>query len=514
MSVAAVAAGHEVTTDVAQNLLLDGANAYDALIGAFFAACIAEPVLASPGGGAFILAQPIRERARVVDAFAMTPLRKPSAHEMDVRAVTVDFGETSQVYHIGNGTVAVPGVVHGLFSLHSQLGFMPLRDILAPAIELAQNGTPLTEQQAEILHAVEPVVSDRPAGRELFVDEGQLLGPGATFLNPRFADFLDTLSIEGADFFYRGEVAQVLENARRGGGGCVGFEDLSRYESRLREPVKYDCGAASVCSTGPPSAGGLLIGFGLTLIEGMKPAFQGLDEIERLHTLTEVMRATSAVRTHATEDDFDFPDAALMFDPTLVEAWQNEISERAAVFRGTTHINVLDSKGNVACMSTSNGEGSGQVIEDAGFMMNNMLGEDDLNPRGIGTWRPNTRMTSMMAPTLLRYADGREIMMGSGGSNRIRTALLQVILNITRLNMGLEDALFAPRIHLDDDHLYIEGGFEDNVVDSLTAKATASTVFNEPSFYFGGVHAIDAGPAGVVAAGDPRRGGVSRVFKL
>lgn len=512
MSIAAVASGHEVTTQVAQDLLLEGANAFDALTGAFFAACVAEPVLASAGGGAFILAQPNGQRTRIIDAFATTPSCKPSRHEMDVRAVTVDFGATTQTYHIGNGTIAVPGAIKGLFNLHAQLGYMPMRDIVAPAVALAQSGTKITDQQGTILRAVEPVVSATPAARKLFLRNDQLLSAGDHFSNPRFADFLEVLAIEGDSFFYRGEVAAVLEQARSGRGGCVGIEDLGAYESRLRDPVEFKCGDATIQSAGPPSAGGLLIGFGLALVEGLQPVFQSLSESERSRTLVDVMKATSAARVHATTDSFDFPDESILFDPQLVHAWQNEISERVAVFRGTTHINVLDAKGNIACLSTSNGEGSGEVIEDAGIMMNNMLGEDDLNPRGIGAWSTKTPMTSMMAPTLMQYTGGRRVMMGSGGSNRIRTAMLQVILNIEKLDMSLEEAIHASRIHIDDDHVYIEAGFEGDVVDALTEQTPAHTLFEDRSFYFGGVHAIDSGPNGIVGAGDPRRGGASRVF--
>jgi len=430
MSVAAVSAGHTVTADVAENLLRDGANAFDALIGGFFAACVTEPILASAGGGAFMLARPVNQRARVLDAFAMTPGTTPSRHELDIQPVEVNFGDTQQTYHIGNGTVAVPGVVHGLFTLHDQLGHMPMRDIVAPAIELATAGVEIVTQQATILKSVAAIVSSRPGARQLFLNTDEApLGEGERFTNPRFADFLETLAVEGLDFFYRGEVASALDLRRRSAGGCLSLEDLANYESRVRDPLEYDFSPARMLTCGAPSAGGMLVSFGLGLLEGMHPPVASMSTGERHATLVEVMRATAAARVHATVDGADVLDDGLLFGQPLVEAWRHEISQRAATFRGTTHLNVLDARGNIACMSTSNGEGSGEVLEDTGIMMNNMLGEDDLNPRGIGNWNPKSRMTSMMAPTLIQFADGRVIMMGSGGSNRIRTALLQVAIN-------------------------------------------------------------------------------------
>ncbi|CAN5750290.1 hypothetical protein BH23GEM11_BH23GEM11_21630 [soil metagenome] len=145
----------------------------------------------------------------------------------------------------------------------------------------------------------------------------------------------------------------------------------------------------------------------------------------------------------------------------------------------------------------------------AGFMLNNMLGEADLQPRGFGRWPTGVRLTSMMAPSLLAESDGRVVVLGSGGSNRIRSALLQVIAGIVDHGLPLEDAVARPRLHVEGSRLEIEGGWSEGAVAGLTPAWPDHAVWPEPNLFFGGVHAVEQRPRGSAGAGDPRRGGVS-----
>jgi len=184
---------------------------------------------------------------------------------------------------------------------------------------------------------------------------------------------------------------------------------------------------------------------------------------------------------------------------------------RALKVRGTTHVSVIDAEGNAAACTVSNGEGCGHMVPGCGFMLNNMLGEEDLNPAGFFRWQPDTRVSSMMAPTLAERPDGAVIALGSGGSNRIRTALLQVLNAVLASNRSLAQAIPAPRLHMERGHLDIEGGWDPVTVTALQTAFPDSRAWPERSMFYGGVHAVARHPTSglIEAVGDPRRGGAA-----
>ena len=175
----------------------------------------------------------------------------------------------------------------------------------------------------------------------------------------------------------------------------------------------------------------------------------------------------------------------------------------------TTHVSVIDSEGNAASVTTSNGEGSSYVIPGTGVMMNNMLGEEDLNPHGFHQWRPDQRISSMMAPTIVLKNNQPEIVLGSGGSNRIRTAILQVISSILDFQTPVEAAVNAPRVHWERGVFHLEPGFSRTGLDSIgNIPGDKQVWWQDHNMFFGGVHTVVAHPNGeITGAGDPRRGG-------
>ncbi|MEM9980683.1 MAG: gamma-glutamyltransferase, partial [Cyanobacteria bacterium P01_D01_bin.2] len=177
----------------------------------------------------------------------------------------------------------------------------------------------------------------------------------------------------------------------------------------------------------------------------------------------------------------------------------------------TTHLSVIDSDGNAASVTTSNGEGSSYVIPGTNIMVNNMLGEEDLNPHGFHQWLPNQRMSSMMAPTMV-LRDGRpDLVLGSGGSNRIRTAILQVISNLVDFAMPLDTAVAAPRIHWENDVFHLEPGFDQAALVPIIVSAKP-VWWQTQNMFFGGVHAVGLDRDGTLhGAGDARRRGAVAV---
>ena len=452
-----VAAGHRLTAEAAGEVLRAGGNAFDAALAALCAACACEPALASLGGGGFLLALPAAGRARVYDFFVQTPKRRAAADEIEFEPVVVDFGTARQEFHIGRGTVAVPGVVRGFFDVHRDLCTMPAADLVAPACALLRDGVVMTALQAHFLHLLRPILRATPEILALYSSprgSPALLEEGERLRNPDLAALLELMAVEGDDIFYRGEVARAMvEDLRE--GGLIGLEELADYRTEVRAPLALDYREVTVLTNPPPSAGGSLIGFGLGLLNGLPASPPGSGRAVAM--LADVMRATRLARAEA-HDAEPAGSNEHMLDPTLLARWRDEVRGRARAVRGTTHLGVIDGLGNLASLTLSNGEGSGRVVPGTGVVLNNMLGEEDLNPGGFHRWPPGHRMASMMAPTALRWPDGRLVATGSGGSNRIRSAVLQMIVNLVDHGMDVDSAVRAPRIHVEGPAAQRRGG--------------------------------------------------------
>ncbi len=223
-----VAAGHPQTAQAAEEILLAGGNAFDAALAGMCAACAAEPMLCSLGGGGYMLASPGRDTPIAYDFFVHTPLER-SGDKCDFREVFCDFGAARQAFHIGLGSIATPGVVRGLFEIHRDLGSMPIRDVVAPAIAIAKEGVEISALQAYVFRVVESIVMATEAARAVYSspnEPSRLIGEGERLRQPQLADTLDMLAIEGDDLFYRGEIAQAIERQCREGGGSLTLPDL------------------------------------------------------------------------------------------------------------------------------------------------------------------------------------------------------------------------------------------------------------------------------------------------
>lgn len=513
-AIGVIAAGHSLTVEAAEQTLRAGGNAYDAVLAAMLAACAAEPVLASPGGGGFLLAQPASDKPRLYDFFAHTPATRRPEAELDFYAFIADFGTAQQEFHIGRGTVAVPGVIRGLFEIHRDLCRMPMRDIVAPAVVLARDGVAQTAFQAYLFNVIKATCLSTEAVRAIFespTTAGEPVQEGEVLRQPELADALETLAIEGDDLFYRGEIAAAIDEDMRN-GGQITRRDLEGYRVERRKPLSVEYQGVQILTNPPPSSGGILIALGLKLAETADLREHAFGSAAYIDVLARIMRATARARLEAyTDSGSQVLDEAALLDTALIDRYRNEIKGRARADRGTTQITVIDAAGNVAALTISNGEGSGYVAPGTGIVMNNMLGEEDLNPNGFHLWPLAHRMTSMMAPTILRRRDGEVIATGSGGSNRIRSAILQVLINLIDRGMSLEEAVNAPRIHLEGELLSLEGGFDQALLEELLVSYPSHKVWQERNMFFGGAHSCFRSGRTLAGVGDPRRGGISLV---
>lgn len=514
----AVAAGHRQTADAALQILRDGGNAFDAVMAAMAVACVAEPVLCSLGGGGFLMARPAGRAARLLDFFVQTPKQVVDPDAVDFSPILCDFGTAQQEFHVGRGSIATPGCVKGLFHVSEHLGRMPMKTIIEPALQVAREGVRLNRLQAYIFDVVGPIYMIADTSRAIFESRqrpGALVGEGEPVRNPDFADFLETLAIEGEDLFYRGEVAAAIDADCRAGGGALSREDLESYELLVRDPLRLEYGGVKLLTNPPPSTGGILIAFALQLFEHARSGDWTFGSVEHLRALVRVMELTNEARVESGLHEAA-PETAerRLLNTALLERYRSEVLGRAKAYRGTTHISVIDGDGNAAALTLSNGEGCGHVLAGTGMMLNNMLGEEDLNPGGFHAWAPDTRMSSMMAPTLVEDPAGRLTALGSGGSNRIRTAILQVLVNLLDFGKSLPDAVEAPRAHYEQGVLDLESGFTEEAVAALAAEWPSLKSWDDRNLFFGGVHAVRADFANgeMIGAGDPRRGGVAVNF--
>jgi len=498
----AVAAGHRLSAGAAADILRAGGNAFDAAIGGFFAACVAEPALVSLGGGGYLIARERGGRTRVFDFFTHTPGAQPRPDDSDFYPVTVDFGAARQVFHIGLGACAVPGAVRGLFAVHRDLGTLPMAELVRPAVELARGGVRVNRFQSYLLELLEPIFRSESA-LPLYASAtrpGKLLQPGDVFRNAPLADALEALAAEGEALFYEGDLGARIVDACSDGGGYLTRDDLKNYRVHRRAPLVIHYRGRRLTTNPAPAAGGLLVAFGLEFLKAVDLGKRGFEfgNAAAVGALVDAQRSTCRLRDGGGEL-FE-----AMLDARLLEQYRR-VQARAHARRGTTHISVIDAARNIASLSASNGEGCGRLID--GFMLNNMLGEADVNPRGFHKWRPSRRMASMMAPSIV--ADrGALTALGSGGSNRIRSALLQVISNLVDFRMQAKAAVAAPRLHVEGDQLRMEAGFPPEAMRKMARDFPDHRVFDEPHMFFGGVHLAQVTRHGKLSAvGDARRDG-------
>jgi|APSaa5957512535_1039671.scaffolds.fasta_scaffold13565_2 gamma-glutamyltranspeptidase / glutathione hydrolase len=513
----AVAAGDRETAAAAGAVLRDGGNAFDAALAGLFVACIAEPVLCSLAGGGFLLGQTGNGAARLYDFFCQTPGLRLPADDLEFMPVHVDFGASRQEFHIGMGAMAVPGLIAGAFAIHRDLCTLPMTRLVEPAVTLARRGLPLAPLQSFILEAVAPIFQWSAESRALYNSTAapeRTLRRGEMLALPALADLLEALAREGEDLFYRGEVGQAIAAANREHGGAISLSDLAGYEVVRRAPLTRQFRGIEILGNPAPASGGSLLAFTLALLEHSEMNADRDHFVNLAHAMTLTDQAREAVGlNHGCDDGCENKAAATLLSEPFMADYRHEMVGRAGKTGGTTHISVVDAKGNAAALTVSNGEGCGHILGPGSIMLNNMLGEEDLNPNGFFQWQPNSRITSMMSPTLVRWKDGRVLALGSGGSNRIRSAILQVLINHLCLGQSLGEAVAAPRIHMEQGMLHIEAGHRAETIAHLGERFPNQQIWPDRNFFFGGAHGVSFEPNGepnsdaFSAAGDPRRGG-------
>ena len=484
-----VAAGHPLTARAGAHVLRDGGNAVDAAVAAMLTSWVAEPLLSGPGAGGYMLVAEPGEEPVLLDFFVAAPgFGFVAAERAPLVPVEVDFGgDARQVFHVGAAACGAYGNPAGIDAAMRRWGSVDLADLAAPAAALARDGVTVNKQQAEVIHLLEMILRTTPECAAIYAPADELLDVDGRWRDLDLGDVIERLGAEGAEPFYEGEVGQAVVEWIAQRGGALTTEDLQRYEPIERSPLRVRYRGRDVYTNPPPSAGGILLALALGRLEE-------LPSPPSLQVLVATMAEAQSERTPEFMDGLAEDGFARRF-----------LGSRLG---STTHISVLDADGRAVSVTCTNGEGSGIVVPGTGIHLNNIMGEEDLSPLGFHHAPPGRLMPSMMSPTVVA-ADGLvQVALGSSGSNRIRSALLQTIVAVVDHGLPPAAALAEPRAHFESGVIYTEPGIP---LEELRCDPHEIQAFRAKSMFFGGVQIVgrDAQTGELSGAGDPRRGGVA-----
>ncbi|HSC02333.1 MAG TPA: gamma-glutamyltransferase [Solirubrobacteraceae bacterium] len=486
-----VAAGHPRSAQAGADVLREGGNAVDAALAAMLSAFACEPLLTSLGAGGYMLVVDPSGEPVLLDFFVEAAGRGVDAGaRAELVPVSVSFGDAIQVFNIGPASVGTYGMAAGVCEASTRFGRIPLADLVGPAARLAREGVEMNEPQAYVIEILAGIVTSTPECAALFAPEGRVVKAGDVVRQPELAEALERLGAEGPAPFYTGDIAAAIVEWLAERGGIVSASDLAGYAVVDREPIRASYRGRDVVTNPPPSAGGILIAHALALLG----ACDGSPDVARV---VETMERTQSERTPEFLEGLD--------DPSFVRRFM----ARRTPLGSTTHVAVLDREGWACSVTSSNGSCSGVVVPGTGLHLNNMLGEQDLNPLGFHRHPPGRRMPSMMSPTAVLRDGAPELVLGSAGSNRIRSAILQTVIRVVDDGMAAGDAVQAPRVHFEDGVVYAEPGID---TAPLERAGRAIGRFRELNLFFGGVQAAARDREGRFSGGgDPRRGGAAVV---
>ena len=502
-----ISSGHPVTSEAGASLLRKGGTAVDAALAASAVSCVTEPGLTSLGGGGLaVVHEGESGRNRVFDFFPDMPgLGLDELEFSGFEEVVVDYEGALETYLVGMGSAALPGVLPGILHIHEELGTLPLNDVLAPAIRVAREGVVITPFQARCLYLFRDLLGLGAEARKIFFRNGETVKLGELLTNPLLArllskfgpgDWRETLATE-----FNAPILKHMEEAP----GLITAADLDHYRTIERSPLEISCMGFDLITTPPPSIGGLRIAFLLKLMErnglsGMDPATP-----EYIELLAQSQAATDAMRSEVMDGHVhDKHLAEEVLSEVCLDRFTgtSKIVEPPRSAGNTTQISVTDAKGNAVSLTTTSGESTGYTIPGTGVLYNNMLGESDLNPDGCQANPVGKRLPSSMSPSMM-LSDGEVIgVLGTGGSSRIITAIVQVSLNHGLFGLDAPTSVESPRAHYEGGILNMEAGFPAATVGKLKGKFEVNE-WDRIDRWFGGVHMT----TGRTGAGDSRRGG-------
>lgn len=521
-----VASQEAIASDVGLKILKEGGNAVDAAVAVGFALAVTLPRAGNIGGGGFMMIYDAKQGKTVALDYRE---KAPSSASRDMYLDKAG-NAVSDLSRYHGLAVGVPGTVAGLLKALEDHGTMSRGQVMAPAIALAENGIEVTAGLTESLEALSDRLQKWPSTKKIFFKpDGSIYQPGERLKQPELARSLKLIAAQGADGFYKGEIARKLVKAVNEAGGSMSLQDLANYQAIAREPVKGNYRGYDIVSMPPPSSGGIHIVQILNILEGYPLSDYGQNSAQTIHLMAEAMQLAYADRAEYLGDsDFiDVPVSGLTAQPyadklrTLINP--NKATPAATVKANnplpyesdqTTHFSIVDKDGNaVANTYTLNfSYGTGLVAEGTGILLNNEM--DDFSakpgvPNGYGLLggeanavAAEKRPLSSMSPTLVFKDNKPYIVTGSPGGSRIITTVTQVISNVIDHGMNIAEATHAPRIHDQwlPDEIRIEKALNIDTIKKLESMGHKVS----PQEAMGSTQSIMITPSGIYGASDPR----------
>ena len=521
-----------IAAEVGRDILVRGGNAIDAAVATGFALAVTHPQAGNIGGGGFMVVHLARENKTItIDFREMAPAR--AARDMFLGSDGEVDNRLAQYSHLSAG---VPGTVMGLLDALDTYGTMNRRQVIGPAIRLAEHGFIVSHAMAESLEEYRETLSVDPSTVDYFFKGGSGYRAGETLIQKDLANTLRRIKTQGRDGFYTGETAALIAEEMVKGGGLITPDDLANYKTVTREAVTGDYNGYTIASMPPPSSGGVHIIQMLNMLSRYDLAADGHNSARYLHKLAEAMRRAFADRSKYLGDpDFaDVPTEALI-DPVYNAAQAASIDIETASKSAdiapaaampyespqTTHYSVIDKDGNAVSVTyTLNfSYGSGYTVDGAGFLLNNEM--DDFSakpgaPNGYGLIggeankiEAGKRPLSSMSPVIV-LKDGKAVLVtGSPGGSTIITSVLQMVLNVIEWDMNLMQATAMPRIHHQwlPDVVAVEPGLSRDTLAELERRGF-NLVKNETGGYartvLGRLNSVGDGGHVKLGAADPR----------
>ena len=488
----AVASGNHLGAEAACEVARNGGNAVDACLASAVMAWVAEPCFASVAGAGFVTVHDPSGEVTVYDGNCAMPLVPPQERGQGVSRIYLEYSN-GMYTGIGGGSVAVPGVLAALHRAWERHGSIEWEALFEPTIRAAREGLPLPRTCDYYLKQTWGIWSRYDNARALLGRDGRPLGENEALVQEELADALEAIAGSGPEIFYSGELGRELTAAIAADGDLVTIEDLASYEVGERAPVATKAFGWSIKSNPPPAVGGAVLVHMLSLIEDAAPSGP-------LARLKAVVAAEETAVSHRELRYGDPADIAAGLSDVLAESRPARSSE-------TTHSSAADRNGLACALTQSNGYGAGLVVR--GMVLNNALGEEELNPLGTHRLPPGARCHSNMAPTIAEGA-GKVVALGSPGGDRITGAIAQTIMSLAMDGASLAEAVSAPRAHVaqrtEGKMMWYEPGLPGEEVDG----DYLGRPYDELHMFFGGVQAASVGSdLRVDAAHDPRRSGAS-----
>lgn len=520
-----VAAAHPLASQVGVEILKKGGNAVDAAVATAFALGVVEPNASGLGGGGFILVYNAKTKGvTAIDYREMAPLKAtPDMYQLTPDGKVVG-NETEQ----GHKAVAIPGTLAGLALALKQHGTMSLKEVMAPAIRIAEQGYIVSKTLNGMMKDNFDKLTKYPAAAAVYLKEGLPYEVGDKLVLKDLAKSYRLIAEKGPDVFYKGEIADAIEKEMKASGkGLITKADLAAYKPAIRTPVRGTYRGHEIISMAPPSSGGTHVIEILNILEGYNMTQLGFQTPESLHIMAEAMKRAFADRAkYMADTDFVKVPIAGLISKKYADELRKGISMNAVGTKipagnplpfvgsgATSHLSVIDQQGNIVALTQTINFffGSGVLVPGTGIMLNDEM--DDFNPQPgtSNSVEPKKRPLSSMTPTIILKNGKPFLSVGSPGATRIISALTQIIVNVVDFRMNIQDAIDAARIHCMTGDIFMESRIPKEVQEALIAKGHKLSVKGAVDLYFGGAQGVMIDPVSgkLYGAGDPRRDGVA-----